>query len=680
MIIYGLGGSGKSTLALEFAYRALAHRSLVFWVPAISQESFERAYRDIGVRLRIPGVSDDDADIKKLVKDALSSRSLGKWLMIVDNADDSAVLLGTANANPTPASLKDCLPHSDSGTILFTTRNRKVAGDLMLSNVLELSDMSKAEASQLLARWLAKQALLDDRTAVDQLLKLLTYLPLAIVQAAAFINNNDITISGYVSLFQQSGAEVELFNEQFEDPLKYREMNNTVARTWHISFDHLHRHDQLATHYLSFMACINRTDIPQSLLPSGDSTLVQQVKALGTLAGYAFITERQQPVQDLNRERFFDMHRLVHMASAWWLEGQHERATWMGRTVTRLHDVIPRGGHEGMRTWSAYLSHAVYVARLIEDQTAGASLLDRVGRCQVSLGQYSAAESTHRQALSLREKSLGKEHSQTIMSINEVALALHVSGKYKEAEVMHRQSQALTVKVRGPKHRESLVSTSNLAAVLNSQGKYEEAEAMNRQTLMQREVVLGREHPDTIMSLSALAVVLTNQGKYEEAEAMNRQTLAQQVNLLGLEHPHTLRTMANLAGTLSYLHKYGEAEALLRQTLALKTKILGREHPHTLVSVHSLANILSNLHRHDESMILYRRAIAWYAVVLGNEHPTTITCIQHYYTALALQEQDQRTESQSASDSSAPARKTKESRLVRGLAKMGIKGSIFSAG
>jgi KaiC/GvpD/RAD55 family RecA-like ATPase len=75
MIIYGLGGSGKSTLALEFAYRALAHRSLVFWVPAISQESFERAYLEIGVRLRIPRVSDDDADVRKLVKDALTRQS-----------------------------------------------------------------------------------------------------------------------------------------------------------------------------------------------------------------------------------------------------------------------------------------------------------------------------------------------------------------------------------------------------------------------------------------------------------------------------------------------------------------------------------------------------------------------------------------------------------------------------
>jgi hypothetical protein len=57
-------------------------------VPAISQESFELAYREIGLRLCIPGMTDDNADIKHLVKKALSSDSLGHWLMIVDNADD----------------------------------------------------------------------------------------------------------------------------------------------------------------------------------------------------------------------------------------------------------------------------------------------------------------------------------------------------------------------------------------------------------------------------------------------------------------------------------------------------------------------------------------------------------------------------------------------------------------
>lgn len=360
MTIYGLGGCGKSALALEFAYRALVRHvgRMVFWVPAISRESFELAYREIGVRLDVSGITEDNADIKKLVKDALSSASLGDWLMIVDNADDSGVLLGTTDNDAISARLSDCLPHSNRGTILFTTRSRKVAGDLTSSSVLELYDMNKAEARDLLARRITKQGLLDDETAVDELLEIFTYLPLAIVQAAAFINNNDISVLGYISLFRHAGTESELFSERFEDPSRYREMDSTVAKTWHISFDQIRRQDPLAAEYLSFMACIDRINIPQSILPRGGS-LVQQVKALGTLAGYAFITERQQTVQELDKERFFDMHRLVHMASAWWLEGHDERATWAGRAVTRLEELLPYGGHERKATWTTYLSHAI---------------------------------------------------------------------------------------------------------------------------------------------------------------------------------------------------------------------------------------------------------------------------------------------------------------------------------
>ncbi|KAF2828142.1 hypothetical protein CC86DRAFT_439081, partial [Ophiobolus disseminans] len=275
-------------------------------------------------RLSVPGITKDNADIRKLVKNALSSGGLSDWLMIVDNADDSRVLFKATDNDAMSAQLSDCLPHSNSGTILFTTRSRKIARDLTPSSVLELNDMNKAEAKQLLAQRLTKQALLNDETAVEELLGILTCLPLAIVQAAAFINNNDISVYGYISLFRHTSTESELFSERFEDPS---------------------RQDPLAAQYLSFMACIDRIDIPQSLLPSG-GLLVQQVRALGTLVGYAFITERQQAAQELDRERFFDMHRLVHLASAWWLEGHNERATWAGRAVARLEELVPHGGHE----------------------------------------------------------------------------------------------------------------------------------------------------------------------------------------------------------------------------------------------------------------------------------------------------------------------------------------------
>lgn len=155
------------------------------------------------------------------------------------------------------------------------------------SSVLRLSDMSKGEARQLLRQRTTEQALCDDETAVDELLEALTCLPLAIVQAAAFMSTNDVTVSDYLALFRGIEAQAELFSEGFADPSRHDDLDSTIAKTWHISFDQIRKQDPLAAEYLSFMACIDRVNIPKSLLPPGAS-MIQQTKALGTLTGYAF--------------------------------------------------------------------------------------------------------------------------------------------------------------------------------------------------------------------------------------------------------------------------------------------------------------------------------------------------------------------------------------------------------
>jgi len=40
------------------------------------------------------------------------------------------------------------------------------------------------------------------------------------------------------------------------------------------------------------------------------------------------------------------MHRLVHMSSAWWLEGHGELIAWTETVAARLRELIPYGGHE----------------------------------------------------------------------------------------------------------------------------------------------------------------------------------------------------------------------------------------------------------------------------------------------------------------------------------------------
>ena len=64
----------------------------------------------------------------------------------------------------------------------------------------------------------------------------------------------------------------------------------------------------------------------------------------------------------------------------------------------------------------------------------------------------------------------------------------------------------------GREHPDTLTSMNNLARVLSEQGKYEQAEEMHQQTLRLMEITLGKEHPHTLTSRNNLAAVLRDQG------------------------------------------------------------------------------------------------------------------------------------------------------------------------
>ena len=676
MTIYGLGGCGKSALATEFAYRVASRRArLVFWVPAISQESFETAYREIGARLRIPGIADDSADVKKLVQTTLDSENMADWLMIVDNADDHDVLLGVTDSGSKLVRLRDYLPRSSRGSILFTTRSRKLAEALTPSSALEVTDMGQADVEQLLMRRISKKILLDDEPAVNELLILFTNLPLAIVQAAAFMNNNDMSVRDYISLFCNAETETELFNEGFEDPSRYDELDNTIAKTWQISFEQIRKHDQLAADYLSFMACVDRINIPQSLLPPATSP-VQQMKALGTLKGYAFITEQVNVEAKQGGGKFYDVHRLVHMASAHWLQKHDQRTTWIDVALARLKDVVPHYAYEDFHNrveWMVCLPHALYVANLygVEGTLASADILYRVGLCQASLGQYSAAEITFRRVLVVQKKELGLEHLTTLETQYRLADVLNSQGVYAEAENIIRKTIELAEKVLGGEHINTLQSIGMLAVILSNQGMHAEAEEMHCKMLELKKKVSGEEDRSTLWSMNHLAMTLNNQGKYAEAEKIYRETLELKKKVLGEEDLATLAGMGNLAGTLNNQGKCAEAERIYRKTLELRKKVSGEEHPDTLITMGSLGLIFKKQGRYDESCTLLEQACAGFVKVLGEYHHDTRWCCDIYREVLELREQNRLALPASGSN----AGNGKKSRIRRGLARMGIRTS-----
>ncbi|KAJ5101052.1 Tetratricopeptide-like helical [Penicillium angulare] len=631
--IHGLGGIGKTQIALELAYRIRDKNPecSIFWIPCTNYESVEQTYLNIALTLGISNA--ESAKAKEQVKVHLSQASAGRWLLIFDNADDIEMWIkpeGSTNASP----LKNILPYSESGHILFTSRNRRLAVKLAASNVLLVPDVDQSTAMEILEKSLIQINLSYENDAASTLLEQLSFLPLAISQAAAYINENDILISDYLSLLKQKEmSAAELLSEEFEDDGRYAEIQNPVITTWLISFVQIQQLDSLAADYLSFMACINPRDIPQSILPPTPSAK-KRVDAFGLLKAYSFISEH-------SHEKKFSLHRLVHLAMRNWMRKEKIIDRWVSLAAERLNELFPDNDHSNRELWRDYLAHALYLTNSEESHHfyfEHVGFTSRVGILLQSDGRYKEANHLFARNLKIREEALGPEHPDTLTSVSHLGSVLERQGKYEEAEAMYRRALEGREKVLGPEYPDTLKSVSDLGFVLERrQDKYEEAEAMYRRALEGREKGLGPEHPNTLTSVSYLGSLLKRQGKYKEAEAMHRRALEGREKGLGPEHPGTLASVTNLGSVLERQGKYKEAEAMHQRVLEGYTKTLGPEHPYTLTSVSHLAFVFDRQGKYEETEAIHRQVFKGYTEALGPEHPYTIISVNNLGCVLKRQ-------------------------------------------
>ncbi|KAL2155112.1 hypothetical protein VTH82DRAFT_3788 [Thermothelomyces myriococcoides] len=229
--IVGLGGVGKTQIALQLAYWTKKYRPefSIFWVPALSNATFDQAFTALAKMLPIQSDGKDD-NLKDSVRQYLISKAAGPWLLVVDNADDKDILFGSANM---PCGISKYLPENDDSITIFTTRSLEIAVEVVGSDVIELHEMSPSEAANFFENSLIQKDLLRDKAATANLLEKLTYFPLAIAQAAAYINIKRIPLAQYVELLHGTEQDmVSLMSKEFRDHTRYPGVQNAVATTW----------------------------------------------------------------------------------------------------------------------------------------------------------------------------------------------------------------------------------------------------------------------------------------------------------------------------------------------------------------------------------------------------------------------------------------------------------------
>ncbi|KAF5857536.1 hypothetical protein ETB97_005675 [Aspergillus alliaceus] len=581
----------------------------------------EQAFLNIAQKLGIHNIK--PAEVKEQVKLYLSSERAGKWLLIFDNADDTEMWL---TANNTAPALEDFLPQSEQGHIIFTTRNGELAVELTSSNIISIPDVDKETAWNILESLLLNKALLKDHIITATLLEQLAFLPLAIAQASAYINKKRLSLSAYSTLLQEEEQEaVELLSEDFQDPGRYKDIQNPVITTWLISFKQIQRQSQAAADYLSFIGCISPRNIPQSLLPL-QTTKKQRLDALGLLNAYSFTSSQGTDIS---------MHRLVHIATRSWLRKKRVFSHWVHKVAGQMDLVFPDNHHNNRGLWREYLPHALALAyenEFIIQQEQYLHLTEKIADCLGSDGRYHEAEVLYNRLMRINQEKNGQEHPSTLTSMGNLASTYRNQGRWNEAEKLEVQVMETRKTVLGAEHPETLTSIANLATTYRNQGRWNEAEKLDRQVMEISKTVLGAEHPETLTSIANLATTYWNQGQWNEAEKLEIQVIEISKRVLGAEHPNTLTSMGNLASTYRNQGRWNEAEKLEVQVMETRKTVLGAEHPETLTSIANLATTYRNQGRWNEAEKLDRQVMEIRKTVLGADHPETLTSIANLAT------------------------------------------------
>uniref|UniRef100_A0A0D2YC22 NB-ARC domain-containing protein n=1 Tax=Fusarium oxysporum (strain Fo5176) TaxID=660025 RepID=A0A0D2YC22_FUSOF len=480
----------------------------------------ESGYASIANEYKILGHEDSTFDALSTVRDWLESKESGKWLMVIDNADDMQLFFphnepSKLKAN-TESGMGQFIPQCPHGNVLITTRNMQVGSRLTKGKFpIEVGKMDENEATQLL-----RQGLQEGDESEKDLLELssrLEFLPLALVQAAAFIQENSITVSEYLELLDGSQDDlVELLNEEFETVGRDSDTPRAVAQTWMLSFQQIERQYLFARRFAEFTR-------------------------------HAF-----SAVSDFYPYASFD-------DAEWWVEDMATCTAYLSHAKSVLE---------------------AQIIETEEDRLTRASVLHRVGSFFRFQGRYREAESLQREGLSIRRALLGEEHIETLVTTSDLAGSLADLSRFEESDKLQRGLIETLKRLYGDDHEQTLDAMANLAVHLAQQDKREEAKALQIQVVESKKRILGEEHISTIEAMDNLAVSLGD----EEGAEMQRRVVEVKIKVFGEENPSTLHSKANLAMMLFNMGgtDLSEAEELQLEVFETRKRVLGKENPDTL--------------------------------------------------------------------------------------------------
>ena len=615
VVLYGLSGAGKSSVAVEYAYRHLAEVRLAWQFaaadPAVLADGFGELAAQLGVRDFLV-----TRDWVATVHGVLAQYP-ARWLLVFDNAADTA-------------SVAEFLPPAGPGRVLVTSQNPA----WQTGQTLEVPVLRPEVAADFLVQSTGD----PDRQAAEDLAKELDGLPLALAQAAAYMQVTGDRLGEYLESFRQRRTDMLARGASIRH-------GKTVASTWALAFGRLQQDIPAAVGLLRLMAYCAPEAIPLRLLLQTGPELAEQLSrevapllaplladqltakdAIAALRRYSLVTHVG--------EGLWSVHRLVQAVTADQMPAGLA-SQWRQAAAALIEAEIP-GDPQLPATWPTYAALVPH-ARAVLDLTSGG--MWQIARYLGFSGSYPAARDLSRQITDAytEDEAYGPEHPKTLAARRDLAGWTGRAGDAAGARDQFAALLPIIERVLRPEHPDTLVTRHELAVWTGEAGDAAGARDQLAALLPIRERVLGPEDPHTLATRGNLARWTGEAGDAAEGRDQYAALLPIIERVLRPEHPRTLAARGNLA---RWAGLAGDPAAARDQYAALLPELgerLGPEHPDTLTARHELAYWTGQAGDAAGARDQFAALLPVRERVLGPEHPDTLGDRAHlaYWTGQA---------------------------------------------
>lgn len=623
-VLHGLGGCGKTAVASElFRYATDEGGRVGLWVSASDAASLRAGMLAVAADR---GAGEGELTAARtglraaadLVWDQLD-RSDREWLLVIDNADDPAVLRGGGWLRTSPR-----------GTTLVTTR---LAGARWWpgAELCHVGVLPREDAAQVLCDLAPESGTVEEAAEVAERLG---RLPLALTLAGGYLAHQVIspwTMSEYGRVLDQDqGVNVTELLDRGAERSSVDDSRHLAGRTWRLSLDALSAQGLPgATTLMRLLSCLAADPLPVPVLAGA---------AMGTLLPGSQIEMALRGLLDQSltelvpgTPRCLRTHGVLLSSVAQSVPSEL-RDAFAATAAELLHAVLPdvsRPWEPGM-SLTPFVPHArMLVRRVMEWGEVGEPTVARALECALRLvvvlhrgGDFLSALTLAEYAAERGTRRLGGSHRVVLDIRRRIGRALHRLGRAVESETVLRRALAECEEAFGSDTPESLESCLALAPPLFwALDRKPEARKLVERAVEGRARVLGVRDPLTL-------IARVRQLEFEAGPgldaAMGPVLVADCHDVLGPDHPMTLSAEFNQAYALVVAERRAEALPLVREVTTTFERRFGPDYPRTLAARALLSRVLGELGLREEAVEQAELVAAGRTRVLGPAHPWTV--------------------------------------------------------